>query len=98
MKSGVRKMTEREVYNSVKHALEEKRINADPFEVIKLISSELQNIDYASLKKRESILIRFGEGEDDVFRGLFRMKPDSKDIEGELLILDYIKDGIVRVI
>ena len=91
-------MTEREVYNSVKYALEEKKINADPFEVIKLISSELQHIDYNNLKKRESVLIRFGEGQDDLFRGLFRMKPDSKEIEGELLILDYIKDGIVRVI
>lgn len=91
-------MTEREVYNSVKDALEEKKINADPFEVIKLISSELQHADYTNLKKRESILIRFGEGEHDLFRGLFRMKPDSKEIEGELLILDYIKDGIVRVI
>lgn len=91
-------MTEREVYNSVKDALEEKKINADPFEVIKLISSELQYVDYTNLKKRESILIRFGEGEHDLFRGLFRMKPDSKEIEGELLILDYIKDGIVRVI
>ncbi len=91
-------MTEREVYNSVKFALEEKKINADPFEVIKLISSELANIDYTSHKKRESILIRFGEGENDQFRGLFRIRPDSKEIEGELLILDYIKDGIVRVI
>ena len=91
-------MTEREVYNSVKLALEEKKIKADPFEVIKLISSELQNVDYTSHKKRESILIRFGEGENDGFRGLFRIRPESKEIEGELLILDYIKDGIIRVI
>lgn len=91
-------MTEREVYNSVKYALEEKKINADPFEVIKLISFELQHIDSKDLKNRDSILIQFGEGEDDLFRGLFRMKPDSKEIEGELLILDYIKDGVKRVI
>lgn len=91
-------MTEREVYNSIKYALEERKINADPFEVIKLISSELQNIDSKELKKKESILIQFGEGEDDLFRGLFRMKPNSKEIEGELLILDYIKDGVERVI
>lgn len=98
VKWGAENMTEREVYNTVKLALEQKRINADPFEVIKLISGELTKIEEAGYKKRESILIRFGEGEDDVFRGLFRMKPDSKEIEGELLILDYIKNGIVRVI
>ncbi len=91
-------MTEREVYNAVKSALEEKKIKEDPFEVIKLISDGFQNIDYTDHKKREAILIRFGEGERDVFRGLFRVKPDSKDIEGELLILDYIKNGTVRVI
>lgn len=90
-------MTEREVYNSVKSALEEKKIDADPFEVIKLISLELQQIDNVS-NKRDSILIQFGEGEDDEFRGLFRIRPDSKEIEGELLILDYIKNGVVRVI
>lgn len=91
-------MTEREVYNSVKLALEQKKINADPFEVIKLISLELQNINQTDIKQRDSILIRFGEGKNDEFRGLFRIRPDSKEIEGELLILDYIKDGIVRVI
>lgn len=91
-------MTEREVYNAVKAALEAKKIKEDPFEVIKLISDGFQKIDYSNHKKREAILIRFGEGKDDVFRGLFRVKPDSKEIEGELLILDYIKDGIVRVI
>lgn len=90
-------MTEREVYNSVKTALEEKKIDADPFEVIKLISLELQQIDNVS-NKRDSILIQFGEGENDEFRGLFRIRPDSKEIEGELLILDYIKNGVVRVI
>lgn len=90
-------MTEREVYNSVKTALEEKKIDADPFEVIKLISLELQQLDNAS-NKRDSILIQFGEGENDDFRGLFRIRPDSKEIEGELLILDYIKNGVVRVI
>ncbi|GEM_PF-3098549 len=91
-------MTEREVYNAVKSALEEKKIKEDPFEVLRLISEGFRNIDYSYHKKREAILIRFGEGEKDLFRGLFRGKPDSKDIEGELLILDYTKDGIVRVI
>lgn len=91
-------MTERELYNSVKYALEQKKINADPFEVIKLISSELQHIENKNLKTRDSILIQFGDGKDDLFRGLFRLKPDSKEIEGELLILDYIKDGVERVI
>lgn len=93
-------MTEREVFNAVKAALEEKKIKEDPFEVIKLISDGLQNIDYSNHKKREPVLIRFGEGEKDIFRGLFNVKPDSKEIEGELLILDYKKNGkeIVRVI
>lgn len=44
------------------------------------------------------MLIRFGERKEDLFRGLFRIKPETKEIEGELLILDYIKDGVVRVI
>lgn len=90
-------MTEREVFNTVKYALEQKKINADPFEVIKLISNELQEMD-SNTRKRESVLIRFGEKEGDLFRGLFRMKPGAKEIEGELLILDYIKDGLERVI
>ncbi len=91
-------MTEREVYNAVKAALEEKKIKEDPFEVIKLISEGFASIEYGDHKKREAVLIRFGEGKNDLFRGLFRVKPDTREIEGELLILDYIKDGIVRVI
>lgn len=93
-------MTEREVFNAVKAALEAKKIKEDPFEVIKLISESFQHIDYSNHKKREPVLLTFGEGEKDIFRGLFNVKPDSKEIEGELLILDYKKNGneIVRVI
>ena len=64
-------MTEREVYNAVKSALEEKKIKEDPFEVIKLISDGFQNIDYTDHKKREAILIRFSEGE-RMFSGSFQ--------------------------
>ncbi|PKK40586.1 hypothetical protein ABB02_00120 [Clostridiaceae bacterium JG1575] len=91
-------MTEREVYNAVKSALEAKKIKEDPFEVIKLISEQYQHLEPSASKRKDSVLIRFGERKEDLFRGLFRIKPETKEIEGELLILDYIKDGVVRVI